>query len=124
MWPRRRRHAVASTRRAGREDSARSLDHRYASGADCSGCAAEDTIGEPAGIFYDQRGLAGRIAILLNTARDDVFSRANELPEETCRVVILDDTPNPMLELFVHPVGRADIVIPVDHRRLALEPRR
>jgi hypothetical protein len=71
---------------------------------------------------YDATGLRGKRMRLID---DDPTSDAG-WPQQALLgvtdVICLDDTPNVMHDLRVHPVGRPHIVARVEFRQLALYP--
>ncbi|WP_155946583.1 GAD-like domain-containing protein [Mycobacterium sp. URHD0025] len=71
----------------------------------------------------DQTGLAGMTAKLVtNTPTNDAGWPA-DLPEGTTEVVIVDDTPGPLLTLRVHPVGEPSGGVHVRFDQLAVRTR-
>lgn len=87
------------------------------------GRGTADVLGEPVVIRIDQEGLAGRRAVVLVEYPTNDAGWPVDLPAGTSEVVILDDTPNPLLTLRVHPVGRPDDVVYIDHSQLGLTGR-
>ncbi len=97
-------------------------DHRLMD-APAADRGAADVIGGPVQIRWDQEDLAGRTALLLESADDDPYSQVDELPAGTTHVVIVDDTPNPLLELLVHPLRQQKPLVPISHIHLGLTGR-
>jgi hypothetical protein len=69
---------------------------------------------------YDATGLRGKRMRLI----DDLPSSDAGWPQDTLigvtDVICLDDTPNVMHDLHVHPVGRPNVVARVEFRQLAI----
>jgi hypothetical protein len=72
---------------------------------------------------YDATGLRGRRMRLTNDDPTNDAGWTQEALLGVVDVICLDDTPNVMHDLLVHPVGRPDIVARVEFRQLALYPR-
>ncbi|MFC8081127.1 hypothetical protein ACFUN8_36975 [Streptomyces sp. NPDC057307] len=68
----------------------------------------------------DQVGLAGTVARLLTAEPTDDAGWPADLPPETAEVVIVDDTPGPLLTVRVHPVGDSSAVSFVRFDQLAV----
>jgi hypothetical protein len=69
---------------------------------------------------YDATGLRGkRMRVVSDLPTNDAGSVQDALVGVT-DVVCLDDTPNVMHDLRVHPVGRPDMAARVEFRQLAL----
>lgn len=71
-------------------------------------------------VRVDQTGLAGRTARLATGAPTDDAGWPADLPAGTTEVVIVDDTPGPLLTLRVHPAGDPSTVAYVRFDQLAV----
>jgi hypothetical protein len=69
---------------------------------------------------YDATGLRGkRMRLVSDLPTNDAGSPQDALTG-IAEVICLDDTPNVMHDLRVHPLGRPDVVARVEFRQLAL----
>ena len=69
---------------------------------------------------YDASGLRGkRMRLMVELPTSDAGHIQESLRGVT-DVICLDDTPNVMHDLRVHPVGRPDVVAHVEFRQLAI----
>ncbi|GAB09108.1 hypothetical protein GOARA_028_00190 [Gordonia araii NBRC 100433] len=84
---------------------------------------AADVLGDPVPICYDQVDLAGRRALVLVDHPTNDAGWPVDLPAGTTHVIIVDDTPNPTMTLRVHPIGKPDDVVYIDHSQLGFTGR-
>ena len=81
-----------------------------------------DSLAEVRHFRYDATGLRGkRMRLIVDDPTSDAGWTQETLLGVT-DVICLDDTPDVMHDLRVHPVGRPDIVARVEFRQLALCP--
>jgi hypothetical protein len=69
---------------------------------------------------YDATGLRGERMRLLDELPTSDAGHVQEALIGTTDVICLDDTPNVMHDLRVHPVGQSELVARVEFRQLAL----
>ena len=69
---------------------------------------------------YDANGLRGKRMRLLDDLPTSDAGHPQEALIGITDVICLDETPNVMHDLRVHPVGQPDIVARVEFRQLAL----
>jgi hypothetical protein len=70
--------------------------------------------------LYDATGLRGRRMRLTDDLPTSDAGRIQEALIGVTDVICLDDTPNVMHDLRVHPVDRPDVVAHVEFRQLAI----
>ncbi|MGY1896286.1 DUF7161 family protein [Nocardia gipuzkoensis] len=71
----------------------------------------------------EQTGLAGTTARLLSSEFTDDAGWPADLPQGTTEVVVIDDTPGPLLTVRVHPVGNPSGVAYIRFDQLAVRTR-
>jgi hypothetical protein len=69
---------------------------------------------------YDATGLRGKRMRLMDDLPTSDAGRPQEALIGVTDVICLDDTPDVMHDLRVHPVGQPDVVARVEFRQLAL----
>jgi hypothetical protein len=83
-----------------------------------------DQFGDVRHFRYDAAGLRGKRMRLMDDLPTSDAGHIQEVLIGVIDVICLDDTPDVMHDLRVHPVGRPDLVARVEFRQLAIYDQR